>query len=263
MQKTLKNILCLVLAMLLMICLAACGEEKPGETSGDKPSQQQPSQTTPSTEAPTTVPTTEAPTTEPKETVEEFFNNAAFIGDSVTLKLRNYNTKNGILGSATFLCQGSYSVGHAVNNTMFLSYQGEDMTPQDALAACGVNKVFILLGMNDIALYGIDKTIENWGTLIASIRDKNPDIDIYIQSGTPIYTEGQKGKLNNENMDKYNARLVEFARANGCVYIDIASPLKDSSNGLAKKYTSDDYVHFTDAACELWYSILKDIAESK
>jgi lysophospholipase L1-like esterase len=154
-------------------------------------------------------------------------------------------------------------VGHAVNNTMFLSYQGEDMTPQDALAACGVNKVFILLGMNDIALYGIDKTIENWGTLIASIRDKNPDIDIYIQSGTPIYTEGQKGKLNNENMDKYNARLVEFARANGCVYIDIASPLKDSSNGLAKKYTSDDYVHFTDAACELWYSILKDIAESK
>jgi hypothetical protein len=35
MQKTLKTILCLTLAMLLMICLAACGEEKPAGLAGD------------------------------------------------------------------------------------------------------------------------------------------------------------------------------------------------------------------------------------
>lgn len=187
-----------------------------------------------------------------------FFSDAAFIGDSVTLALRNYNLTTGALGNATFLCQGSYSVGHAVNNTMYLSYQGQNMTPQDALAACGAKKVFILLGMNDIALYGIDKSIENWGKMVENIKAKNPDIQIFVQSGTPIYTAGQIYDLTNANMDKYNDKLKAFAAEKGLFYVDVATPMKDSSNGLAEKYCSDKYVHLTAAGCELWVSVLKD-----
>ena len=220
--------------------------------------------TTEATEAPTVAPT--AAPTQPQAPVEQppaggssegLFAGTAFIGDSVTLKLRNYNTANGAVSGATFLCQGSYSVNHAVNNTMYLSYQGQDMSPQDALKACGATKVFILLGMNDIALVGIDGTIENWGKMIANIRAENPDIQIYIQSGTPIYKSGEVGSLTNENMDKYNVKLQAFAESNGCQYIDLAKYLKDPSNGLAKAYCSDDYVHFTDAACAVWVKVLQ------
>lgn len=186
-----------------------------------------------------------------------FFDDAAFIGDSVTLKLRNYHQKTKALGNTTFLCVGSYSVNNALTGQLMLTYKGKEMGPADALAACGAKKVFILLGMNDIALTGIDKAIDNWATLIKRIRAKNPDIQIYIQSGTPIYKSGEIGDLNNANMDKYNVRLQAFAQENGCQYIDIASPMKDSSNGLAEKYCSDAYVHFTDAACKLWVDILK------
>ncbi len=188
----------------------------------------------------------------------DFLSDAAFIGDSVTLKLRNYHMATGYMGGVTFLCQGSYSVAHAVNDSMYLSYQGQDMTPQDALAACGAKKVFIQLGMNDIALWGIDSTISSWAKLVANIRAKNPDIAIYIQSGTPIYAAGQIGDLNNKNMDAYNARLEEFANANGCHFINLAPYFKDSSNGLAEAYCSDQYVHFTDSACKLWLDLIKD-----
>ncbi len=188
----------------------------------------------------------------------DFLSDAAFIGDSVTLKLRNYHMATGYMGGVTFLCQGSYSVAHAVNNSMYLSYQGQDMTPQDALAACGAKKVFIQLGMNDIALWGIDSTMGSWAKLIENIRAKNPDMAIYIQSGTPIYTAGQIGDLNNKNMDAYNARLAEFAQANGCHFINLAPYFKDSSNGLAEAYCSDQYVHFTDTACKLWLDLIKD-----
>ena len=190
-----------------------------------------------------------------------FFDDAAFIGDSVTLKLRNYHMKTGALGKTTFLCIGSYGVNNAVTNQLYLSYQGKDMTPQDALAACGAKKVFILLGMNDIALFGensIDIAMDNWAKLLKNIREKNPDIQIFIQSGTPIYTDGQKGGLNNERMDKYNVALKKFAAENDCDYIDIATPMKDSTNGLKTEYCSDAYVHFTDAACKLWIEILKN-----
>lgn len=249
-----KKMICLLLAMLLCLSLVACG----GETSGKKETQiAKPNESEPVvTPEPETEPEPE-PEPEPADP-KEFFDNAAFIGDSVTLKLRNYNTATGALFNTTFLCQGSYSAAHAVNNTMYLSYQGQDITPQDALAACGADRVFILLGMNDIALYGIDKTMEHWEILIANIRETCPDIEIYIQSGTPIYLDGEVGSLNNENMDKYNVRLQAFAQEHGCVYVDVNTPFKNSAGGLAGVYCSDEFVHFTDAACELWIEILME-----
>ena len=152
--------------------------------------------TEPTTEETTAVPTdetTEEPAQEPTQQVTvpvvqggtEIFNDAAFIGDSVTLKLRNYHMETGALGKTTFLCIGSYGVNNAVTNQLYLSYQGKDMTPQDALKACGAKKVFILLGMNDIALFGensINVAMDNWAKLLQNIREKNPDIKIYIQS---------------------------------------------------------------------------------
>lgn len=242
-----KRILSLALALMMLTVLAGCDTD--------------PKKTTGSTTQATTAATTEATTapTEAKETMQAFFDNAAFIGDSVTLKLRNYNTENNTLGTATFLCQGSYSVAHAVNDTMLLSYQGEDMTPQDALKACGANKVFILLGMNDIALYSMDECMANWAKLIENIRNVNPDMDIYIQSGTPIYYKGETGDLTNARMDEYNGLLKTFAENNGCVYVELATKMKDSNNGLAKAYCSDDFVHFTDPGCALWISILKEL----
>ena len=192
-------------------------------------------------------------------TPTDYFDDAAFVGDSITMGLRNYHMNRGYpLGDVTFLCQGSYSVDHAVNNTMFISYQGQDMTVQDAILACGAKKVFIQLGMNDIALHGVDKTLENWGTLVENIRAKNPDIIIYIQSGTPIFTAGQIGGLNNQRMDAYNERLQVFAQENGCFYVDIATDMKDAGNGLQERYASDNYVHLTYSACALWTKILKN-----
>lgn len=290
MLNNLKKIFCIVLALLLCFAFAACTEKestKGQDTTASTAATAQTTQVTEESTAPETAPeeTTQAtestqatratepvqptqpPATDPAPVVsttltaeqKAFFEGAAFIGDSVTLKLRNYNAKNGALGNTTFLCQGSYSVAHAVNNTMYLSYQGADTTPQDALAACGAKRVFILLGMNDIALWGIDKTMENWATLVANIRNKCPDIEIYIQSGTPIYTGGEIGSLNNNNVNKYNGRLQEFAQANGCHYVDVNTPFKDSTGGLAGTYCSDAYVHFTDAACQLWVKILSEL----
>ncbi len=190
-----------------------------------------------------------------------FFDDAAFIGDSVTLALKNYCASSGALGKATFLCVGSYSVNNAVTNGLYLSYQGQNTTPQEALKKCGAKKVFIMLGMNDIALFGensINKAIQNWTTMLGNIRKECPDIQIYIQSATPIYTAGQVGGLNNKRMDAYNAALKEFAQKNNCYYIDVATPMKDSTGGLASQYCSDNYVHLTQAACKLWVSTLKN-----
>lgn len=219
---------------------------------------------------PTTRPT--EPTTQPTEPTEptvpfdeeKFFSESVFLGDSVTLGLRNYCIQNkSALHGATILCAGSYAVRHAIakvggTDVISITYQGQKMRPEDAIAAIGAKRVFIMLGLNDIGLLGIDKTITNWGTLVKNIRAKCPDIEIYIQSGTPLYKG--KGSLNNTNMDKYNGKLQQFCKDNGCFFVNVAEALKDSQGVLQKQYCSDEYCHLTTAGVKAWIAYLKAYA---
>ena len=187
------------------------------------------------------------------------FDDAAFIGDSVTLKLRNYVMQNSALGKATFLCAGSFSVEHAVSYTLNVTYQGNEEKVQDAVAKCGAKKIFIMLGMNDIAPYGIDNTIEKWDKLIDNIKSQTPDAQFYLQSVTPIVAGKEGKKLTNANVDLYNEALKTYAQEKGYIYVDVATQLKDADGSLKTEYCSDpdgQGIHLTDPACQLWIESL-------
>ncbi|MBR4972428.1 MAG: hypothetical protein IKY59_05605 [Oscillospiraceae bacterium] len=228
-----------------------------------KPTEPKPTETKPtnggSSSGASREPVLDAPTDQVVDA--SFFDDAAFIGDSVSLKLSYYAADSGELGNAKFLVRGSYGVINAVTDKLLMTYQGEKMKIEDAVAATGAKKLFIMLGLNDFSAYGIDKTIQYWGKLLTRIRSTCPDIDIYIQSMTPIWTGGEIGGLTNKNADKYNARLKEFAEQNGCKYIDIASYMKDETNGLATKFCSDEYVHLSTAGAKRWVAVLKAYTE--
>jgi len=191
------------------------------------------------------------------ETVDaSFFDDAVFVGDSISLKL-SYDT-SGRLGNAQFLVQGSYGVGNAIYDVLPTTYRGNTyQNLEDAIAATGAKKLFIMMGMNDIGLYGIDGTIENWKTLLGLIRGVCPDMEIYIQSMTPVWTGGEKGGLTNPNINEYNNKLRVFAAENGCGFIDVAPFMRDATGGLATAYCSDNYVHLSDAGVDMWIKVLK------
>ena len=57
-------------------------------------------------------------------------------------------------------------------------------------------------------------------------------------------------------------KLKSFADANGFTYIDVASALKDSTNGLASSYCSDGFVHLSPAGADVWIRILEEFAKN-
>ena len=59
------------------------------------------------------------------------------------------------------------------------------MLVEDSVKATGKHRVYIMLGMNDIAIAGIDKSVKNMEKVVDSILAKTPDALIYIQSMTP------------------------------------------------------------------------------
>lgn len=198
---------------------------------------------------------------------ENFFDDAVFVGDSVTLGLRNFvtserNKGHECLGKAKFLTEGSMGYTNTLPklgsaNSIHPKYKGKEMFIEDALALIKAEKVFIMLGMNDFCIYSAEEGITNAGKCISRIKEKNPDIDIYIESVTPALRD--RGSFSNANIDKFNAALKKFCEDNGCTYVDVASVMKDSNGAMIKSYCSDPEgkgVHMTYEGCRVWVDYL-------
>ncbi|QEY33610.1 hypothetical protein FL966_00185 [Caproiciproducens galactitolivorans] len=199
------------------------------------------------------------------EKVEEsYLDDAVFIGDSVTLKLKNYVTikrksNPGYFGKAQFLAAGSMGSGNALkplkSDSIHPSYNGKKALLEDSVAAMGAKKVYIMLGANDLGLYGVDKSAENMAKLLEKIKAKSPDTKIFVQSATPILKERQMKNLNNSNLVAYDNKLKELCKQRGYYFIDVASVMRDKEGNLPKEYCSDPDdlgIHFTDKACQVW-----------
>lgn len=192
----------------------------------------------------------------------EYFDNSVFLGDSVTLGLKNYATKKRqsdsyFLGNAQFIAVGSYSVADTLvpvdsPNSIHSLYKGVTTQPQDIIADMGVTRVFICLGLNDVGIYTQNEYLNNYSFLINRIRKAVPDIQIAILSVTPLTVEGERKVLYNAKIDEYNNSLAAFAVENGCYFLDVASVLKDDLGYLADELSSDNYCHLEPKAYDAW-----------
>lgn len=186
-----------------------------------------------------------------------FFDDAAFVGDSVTYVLQQWHNKNGSFGNATFLTRSSMGLQNTIDGRIKIFFRGQELSPEDAVAAAQVNKVFVMLGFNDIALFGIDGTLERWDIFLDRILEKNPDVDIYIQSCTPVHHQGTYPGYDNDLFDRYNEALEAYCQDNGYHFVNIAPYFKDFSNGMATRYSSDHFVHMTYEGTAVWEQVLK------
>lgn len=197
---------------------------------------------------------------------DSYFTDSVFLGDSVIMGLRNYTIKKrkkdaDFLSNAGFISVGSYGVYESISDvteeSVHASYKGVKMQPQDILYEMSAKKVFISFGLNDVALFSIKEHLENYTLLIRRIQMKCPDIQIIILPTTPLTIEGEKNNLFNNKIDNYNNAVIEFAKENGCYFVDISQVLKDKNGYLADNLSSDNYCHLQDEAYDLVLNYLK------
>lgn len=232
-----------------------------------------PTQSTQPSAPATQTPQGEKPTpTQPGKPVDGmFFDDAVFVGDSVSLKLNYYvsdqRSYGDCLGKAKFLTSGSLGSAQALlavsSESLHPTYQGEKLRIEDTIAKIGAKKVFIMLGMNDIAVYGIEGSLDNYEDLVEDILAKSPDAVIYAQSCTPMAVGCERSVLNNKNIVKYNNALKERCEENGWRYMDIYSVVVDEQGYLRAEYCSDPDdmgIHFMDAGCKAWVDYLMNNA---
>lgn len=278
-MKHLTTLLACLMSCVLLLC--ACNNTTAPVTDTDTAQTTVPSgetSATPSTGAPSTDGT--AAPTDPlvEETFSpnidyavkasakadsSFFSDAVFVGDSVSLKLTNYHMSNVCFDVNTaFLTSGSLGVANAMwdlyrEGAVHPSYQGQTVTVVDGIAQTGKSKVYLMLGINDLGLYGVEDTVENFKTLTDLILEKSPNVTLYIQSVTPLLDDYYS--LTNQKILEYNALISEYCREKGWYYVDVASVLRDANGCLVSEYCSDPDamgIHFTDEGCRVWSEYL-------
>lgn len=121
------------------------------------------------------------------------------------------------------------------------------------------NKVFILLGINDLQTSVKESvTLSNYNKIISDVLTKSPKTKIYIQSILPINSNlGSFGKVTNNDVVNLNVKLKSLENNKNIFYVN----LYDSfiSNGVLNKSYTFDGIHLNSKGYTEWKSIIKDL----
>ncbi len=191
----------------------------------------------------------------------DYFDDAVFIGDSITTGISLYD----IMSNARVYAKNGLGVTGILNNS-FIEEGNENITISEALKRKPAGKIYVMLGGNSMGNYN-GKLIEPFTAFIETIAKENPNSTIYVQSVLPVneakYKEKYHKELKNEWIDDYNSKLKELSEKNGYYYLDVASVFKDENGAMPAEYTRDG-VHIGVEQYSLWFDYLKaHTAENK
>lgn len=204
-----------------------------------------------------------------EERTDAYFDNSVFVGDSIMLGFRNYAMKrqDSFLSRLQFLAAGSYSVNNALwevnEKSVHPMYRGKQRQVWESISMMGGRRVFLMLGMNDLNINGLEGSCEKYKELVEKIREADPEAEIHIMSMTYVMKGKGTGLLENDTIREYNSMLKQMAEENGWGYVDIADSLADENGDLAEGYCSDDFAHQRPEAYDIWVSVLRDYAKEQ
>jgi predicted small lipoprotein YifL len=190
-----------------------------------------------------------------------YFDDAAIVGDSISYIMYQWEAKYNLLHDALFLVRGGCSINGFVRKYKLIYYQGVETPVEDALALAGVNKVFIMLGQNDLSYMTIEDTMANYKTMVDRIREKSPDIQIYLQSCVPEWFKNGANNEKNEKIDEFNVQLEAYCAENDIYFVDLAPYAEDHANMMPTPYSMDYGIHLNEAGCVEWMRVLRAYAK--
>lgn len=213
--------------------------------------------------------TQEAQESSIESSIDNYFAGSVFVGDSVMKGFQNYamGRRTTYLGGIQFLASGSFSVHNALwpvsSKSVHPIYQGQQRPVWESIGMMQAKRVFMFFGLNDMNIGTLEDTCSCYAQVIANIKAVCPETEIHIISMTYTKQGKGKGKLNNDNIRQFNELLKQMAVENGWGFVDLASALSDDNGDLPAAYCSDNYVHQTTEAYDIWSAVLREYARTQ
>lgn len=185
---------------------------------------------------------------------DEYFQEAVFIGDSRTEGLQMF----GGLQNATYYTAKGLKVDTIFTREVVKTSNGRTITIMEALQQKPFQRVYIMLGVNELGWTYSDLFIEKYGEIITEIKNIAPQAQIYVQSLLPVSKQrSQSDKIyNNANIGRYNGLIQQMAAEKNLYYLDVAQCVADQEGNLAGD-ASTDGIHLNKTYCSLWVDYLR------
>ncbi len=189
------------------------------------------------------------------EAVEDtYFDAAVFLGDSRTEGLSLYSG----LKTGHFYTSVGATVESVFSKKDFKTESGEKVPLLEAVAAQDCDKVYIMLGINELGWSKTKTYHDQYAKLIDQVREDHPEAKIILQSIPPVSAkqEAKKTYVNNGRIADYNEVIKTLAEEKGCYFLDVAACLT-GGGGLLPKDLDFDGIHLNPAGCKVWLEYLR------
>ncbi|MDO4322638.1 MAG: GDSL-type esterase/lipase family protein [Lachnospiraceae bacterium] len=184
---------------------------------------------------------------------DSYFADAVFIGDS---RMEGFRNASGITQGRFFTSVGM-SLSSMASENIIQTADG-NITVAAALSGGSYDKIYIMLGTNDLGEYDWDAFRDGFVSVTKRFQEIQPNAIIYICS--VIYVEESKVSsgeyINNANVDKINSILLEICEAQGYYYLDLNEFLSNGYGALIDGASSDG-VHIYPDYCKQMLDYLK------
>ncbi len=182
------------------------------------------------------------------EEAEWYLTGSAFIGDSRTEALKLYAGWD----TAHFYSKTGLNIWDVLDEKV-VTKDGKTLTVQEAVQQTKFNRIYIMLGVNELGTGTTESFVEQYGEVVDVIKESQPHAKIIVQAIMHVTKNksAQGTAVNNRIIDERNAALKEMAEEKGVEWLDANEVLDDADGCLDSRYTSDG-VHLKVKYLDIW-----------
>ncbi len=126
----------------------------------------------------------------------------------------------------------------------------------DPIIASKPSKIFLLIGVNDLAFNPPAYIVENYEKIVMRIAQETPETRLYLESILPIHNNLRRNGMKNEDIDLVNQGIQDIAKKYKLTYIDINSTFKNTEGSLQERFSLDG-IHLNGEGYLLFRDIIK------
>ncbi len=196
-----------------------------------------------------------APVPEGERVRSEYFDDAVFIGDSLTTGITLYD----VMSNTTVYASTGINLDNVFTKEV-IKLGERDVTIFEALKQKNPAKIYVMLGANGISQMEDSWILQQYEKLIKELKAQQPQALIYVQSVLPIneeiFHQKYNNKLTNPQIDEINIKLLKLAEENQVYFIDLNTMFKDATGGMPREATPDG-LHIKSEQYIQWFDYLK------
>lgn len=185
---------------------------------------------------------------------DDYVDGTLFIGDSISVRYMSYGFTTlsndiGVIGMGVEKITSLACVKFKTNSSM--------VTIPKAVAVMQPQRVVFGFGTNNLT-GSVSSYIDTYEAAIQKVYEAYPYFDVIVAAIPPVDKYRDYPNVTMQNVDKFNAALVEMCEANGWKFLNTSEALKDSKTGFAKTdYTVADGLHLSKDGCAAYFDYFR------